>query len=133
DVEDAVVEAAVTITSPTGGQKFTSGDPVTVSGKGEPGKTITVTLDGDADNAKSVVVDENGNWSTSFEGVASGTRTVVATDGDDDEQSTATVSFDVEDAAGANVDGTADSSGADTSSDAQADAGSTADANADAN
>ncbi|QRQ77943.1 hypothetical protein [Glutamicibacter protophormiae] len=63
------------------------------------GKTITVTLDGDADNAKSVVVDdENGNWSTSFEGVASGTRTVVATDGDDDEQSTATVSFDVEDA-----------------------------------
>ncbi|QRQ77944.1 choice-of-anchor G family protein [Glutamicibacter protophormiae] len=35
-VKAADSEAAVTITSPTGGQKFTSGDPVTVSGKGEP-------------------------------------------------------------------------------------------------
>ncbi|WP_417374349.1 choice-of-anchor G family protein, partial [Glutamicibacter protophormiae] len=97
-VKAADSEAAVTITSPTGGQKFTSGDPVTVSGKGEPGKTIKVTLDGDADNAKSVVVDENGDWSTSFEGIASGVHKVVATDGDDDAASTAEVSFDVEDA-----------------------------------
>src|SRR5699024_6308414 len=92
-------EAAVTISSPTADQKFTNGDPVVVSGKGEPGKTITVTVDGDAGTAKSVVVDASGDWSTSFEGLDSGVHTVVATDGDADDESTAEVSFEVQDAA----------------------------------
>ncbi|MGX1749747.1 choice-of-anchor G family protein, partial [Glutamicibacter protophormiae] len=147
-------EAAVTISSPTADQKFTNGDPVVVSGKGEPGKTITVTVDGDAGTAKSVVVDASGDWSTSFEGLDSGVHTVVATDGDADDESTAEVSFEVQDAAGADSAGAeagadsagadasvdaasaadaeagADSAGADANADAQADAASAADAEA---
>ncbi|NAZ15130.1 choice-of-anchor G family protein [Glutamicibacter soli] len=135
-VKAADTEAAVTISSPTADQKFTNGDPVAVSGKGEPGKTITVTVDGDAGTAKSVVVDANGDWSTSFEGLESGAHTVVATDGDADAESTAEVSFEVQDAAGADSDGADASvdavSAADANADAQADAVSAADANADA-
>ncbi|MFJ2619391.1 choice-of-anchor G family protein, partial [Glutamicibacter sp. NPDC087344] len=88
---EAPAEAPVVITTPVPDQEFADGDPVVVSGTGEPGKTITVTLDGDTANAKTAPVDENGDWTQTFTAVPEGPHTVEATDG----TSTDDVSFSV--------------------------------------
>nr|WP_236995332.1 choice-of-anchor G family protein [Glutamicibacter halophytocola] len=93
--DEAPTEAPVVIETPTDGQEFTEGDPVDVSGTAEPGKTITVTLDGDDAAAQEVIVGDDGKWTATFEGLTEGPHTAVATDGDDDEESTDEVSFTV--------------------------------------
>src|SRR5690606_20237347 len=77
----AADEAWVFITSPENGAQIPEGDIVTVAGTAEPGKPITVTLDG---QTKETTVGENGEWTVDFEVVSVGKQTAVANDGDDD-------------------------------------------------
>lgn len=89
------VEAAddVVITSPTDGQQITSdasgSNTVDVTGIGQPGATITVTLDGDAE--MTATVGEDGTWTTTFLGVQIGDHTATAVQ--DVDESTSTVGF----------------------------------------
>jgi len=78
---DADASTDVTITNPTDGQNIetpnSGGVDVPVSGKGDPGATVVVTLDGGA--SQTVTVDENGDWSTTLKDVAPGKHKVTAT------------------------------------------------------
>ncbi|SCC52660.1 choice-of-anchor G family protein, partial [Arthrobacter sp. NIO-1057] len=94
-LDEAQTEAPVVIETPIEGQEFTEDNPVVVSGTAEPGKTITVTLDGDDTTAQESIVGDDGKWTTTFEGLAEGSHTAVATDGDDDAESTDEVTFNV--------------------------------------
>jgi MYXO-CTERM domain-containing protein len=81
------VSAPVAIVTPVAGGAVT-GPRVTVTGTGEPGATITVTVGGQTQTA---VVGADGKWSVTFEDVPSGMTTIDAGDG----SSTATVTFTV--------------------------------------
>ncbi|MFL4476639.1 Ig-like domain-containing protein, partial [Paeniglutamicibacter sp. MACA_103] len=83
--------APVSIDSPTAGQDLGETGSVPVSGKGEPGATVTVVLDGDATNPQTAVVDAEGNWTVTFADVPAGDHNVVATQ--DVDGSTAEVAF----------------------------------------
>lgn len=68
----------VTILTPTKGQTV-DGSSVTVTGEGEPGSTVTVTI---GDQETDVVVGEDGTWSTTIDNVPEGTTTITAKSGD---------------------------------------------------
>lgn len=70
--------AEVVITEPTEGGDVT-GPTVTVKGTGEPGDEVTVTINGETQTA---TVDENGDWTVTFDNVPSGDTTVTAKSGD---------------------------------------------------
>ncbi|MBY6113608.1 Ig-like domain-containing protein [Mameliella alba] len=78
DVTDGTVSTGVLVNADD------QSDGVTVTGKGEPGTTITITVD---DTTQTGVVDENGDWSFDFDGTVfpEGTYdkdiTLVSTDG----------------------------------------------------
>jgi large repetitive protein len=75
--EVADMAAPVVITAPTTGGAVT-GPRVTVTGTGEPGATITVTV---GDKSQTVVVGEDGSWTVTFEDVPAGETTINAGDG----------------------------------------------------
>jgi hypothetical protein len=81
------VIAPVVITTPTDGDVF-SGGSIPVTGTAEPGTEVTVTLcehgadcPGENDPSLTVPVDEDGNWTTTFDNVPGGQYTITATDG----------------------------------------------------
>jgi hypothetical protein len=84
--------APVVILTPVNGGMVT-GPSVTVTGTGEPGTTVTVTVGG---QSKTVVVGEDGRWSVTFDDVPAGATTIEATDG----TTTTTVTFTVNDPVG---------------------------------
>ncbi|MCS3492814.1 hypothetical protein M2368_001825, partial [Arthrobacter sp. JUb119] len=123
----AADEASVIITSPENGAQIPEGEVVTVEGSAQPGKTITVTLD---DLTEEAIVGEDGTWTVEFEGVTPGEKTAVATDGDDDANSTDEVTFEVV-AAAVDADATdADAVDADATDAVDADATDAVDADA---
>jgi cysteine-rich repeat protein len=77
EVADMMMNAPVTITSPTTGGAVT-GPSVTVGGTGEPGAMVTVTV---GDRSQVVTVGADGTWSATFEDVPAGSATITATDG----------------------------------------------------
>ncbi|MCP2638168.1 choice-of-anchor G family protein, partial [Microbacterium sp. HD4P20] len=90
------VTAAVEILEPTEGEEIvadggTETADVPVSGTGEPGSTIDVTIPGQP--TQSTTVDENGEWEVIFPGLPVGTYTATATQ--DVDGSTDTVTFSV--------------------------------------
>ena len=68
----------VIITSPTEGAQVTAPN-VTVTGTGEPGEDVTVTI---GDETKTTTVDENGDWTVTFDDVPEGNQTIDANSGD---------------------------------------------------
>lgn len=68
----------VVISTPAAGSTV-EGPNVTVSGTGEPGEEVSVELNG---TTVVVVVDADGNWTTTFNDVADGDTTITATSGD---------------------------------------------------
>lgn len=80
DVTIRVASSAV-ITTPQDGQQYQvapgASAPVVVTGTGEPGAQITVTLDGS--NPRTTTVTAQGTWTTTFASVGSGDHTVTAT------------------------------------------------------
>ena len=79
--------APLVITSPAEGEEV-EGPDVTISGTGEPGTEVTVTVGGEE---QTVTVDEDGNWSVTVEGVADGETTIEASAGDQSVTVTVTV------------------------------------------
>lgn len=78
----ATAFAAPTITAPTAGQQFTvpsatSTRSVVVSGAGEPGATVAVSLGGDRTGTATVAAD--GTWTTTIADVPTGEYTATAT------------------------------------------------------
>lgn len=57
-----------------------TGPSVTVTGTGEPGDEITVTIGG---NEAKTTVDDNGDWTVTVNDVLEGEQTVTAQNGDD--------------------------------------------------
>jgi MYXO-CTERM domain-containing protein len=80
-------DAPLVITSPTDGEDV-EGPDVTITGTGEPGTEVTVTAGGET---QTVTVDEDGNWSVTFEDLPDGETTVEASAGDDSVTVTVTV------------------------------------------
>lgn len=78
--------APVVITSPTQGSTVTE-PTVIVSGTGEPGATVTVTVNGEEETG---TVKEDGTWSVEVTFAADGEQTITATDGE--QQTTVTIS-----------------------------------------
>ncbi|ARC57537.1 hypothetical protein AS850_10665 [Frondihabitans sp. 762G35] len=74
--------APVTIGSPASGSTFstlgTGRVTIPVSGRAEPGATVTVTLDGS--RVTTVVAGSDGTWSTAFPGVVPGSHGFVVTE-----------------------------------------------------
>lgn len=67
---------SVSITTPTTGQEFTSGQTVPVAGVATPLATVEVLLDGSP--FTSVVADGSGDWNTAIPSIVLGSRTVTA-------------------------------------------------------
>lgn len=82
-------KAPVTITSPGTGATV-EGPSVTITGTGEPGEEVTVTVNGET---TTVTVMDDGSWMATFDNVPDGDTTITATSGDD------TVTVDVQVAA----------------------------------
>lgn len=80
-------DAPLVITSPADGEDV-EGPDVTISGTGKPGTEVTVTAGGES---KTVTVDEDGNWSVTFEDLPDGETVVEASAGDESVTVTVTV------------------------------------------
>ncbi|WP_019182002.1 choice-of-anchor G family protein, partial [Microbacterium yannicii] len=83
-IEFSIVEEItdVAITAPSEGAELTvpeTGDvrDVVVAGTGDPGESVELTLTGQP--ARTVTVDEDGIWTTTYEGLGTGAYTVTAT------------------------------------------------------
>ncbi|MGL3149252.1 choice-of-anchor G family protein, partial [Microbacterium sp. A82] len=91
----AEAAAEVAITSPADGDEFTvptadGTSDVPVTGTGEPGATVTVTIPG-VDGSQTDVVGEDGTWTVTFPAVPVGDHTITATQIVGDGTTTATV------------------------------------------
>jgi MYXO-CTERM domain-containing protein len=80
-------QAPVVIVTPVMGGAVT-GPTVVVTGTGEPGATITVTVGG---QTKTAVVGQDGAWTVSFDAVPAGMTTIEAGDGSTSTSVTVTV------------------------------------------
>jgi len=76
-VEDLTAPAAPVITAPADGSTTNDSTP-SVTGRAEPGSTVTVT-DGDGLVLGSAVADANGDWAFDSVALADGTYTITAT------------------------------------------------------
>src|SRR5690606_15345035 len=79
---EAAAVADVEITSPATGAEFTVADAadttaVPVTGTGEPGATVTVSIPGATD--QTATVEDDGTWSVTFPTVPVGDHTITAT------------------------------------------------------
>ncbi|MGO2684088.1 MAG: choice-of-anchor G family protein, partial [Microbacterium sp.] len=94
-----VVVTEVAITSPADGEEYTvpSEDDTSempVTGTGEPGATVTVTIPG-VDNSQTGVVGDDGTWEVTFPAVPVGDHTISATQTVGDDTTTDTVDVSV--------------------------------------
>lgn len=81
-------KAPVKIITPVDGNTI-GGPEITVTGTGEPGDTITVTV---GEQTKTTTVNPDGSWSVDFSNVPDGSTTITATSGEDKVEILVTVS-----------------------------------------
>ncbi|MCZ4141283.1 hypothetical protein BZG17_25980, partial [Escherichia coli] len=74
---EAPAVAVVDILTPTEGEELPVG-PVDVTGTGEPGTEVTVSIPGQDDQV--TTVGEDGTWTVTFPDVPAGDHTATATD-----------------------------------------------------
>ncbi|MFJ5149843.1 choice-of-anchor G family protein, partial [Glutamicibacter sp. NPDC088455] len=121
---EAPAVADVDILTPADGDELPVG-PVEVTGTGEAGTEVTVSIPGQDDQV--TTVDGDGNWSVTFPNVPAGDHTATATD---ENESTDSVSFVVVENSDEN---TADNTDANTDANTDVNTADNADANTDAN
>ncbi len=82
------------ISSPADGATIEDGAEIVVSGSGEPGAMVTVTM---GDDSQTATIGDDGTWSVTFTEVAPGATTITAVSGDQTVTANITVSAPVVD------------------------------------